>query len=75
MPTVSTYTVAGMTCGHCVRAVTEELRQLDGVTDVAVHLNPEGESTVTVTSTGPLPQPTVQAAVDDAGYRLTGVVE
>lgn len=31
----TTYTVEGMTCGHCVAAVTEEVKQIPGVTDVA----------------------------------------
>jgi copper chaperone CopZ len=42
----STYTVTGMTCGHCVASVTEEISELDGVTDVAVDL-PTGAVTVT----------------------------
>ena len=42
--TTQTYTVAGMTCDHCVRAVTEELRSLDGVTQVSVDLHPGGEA-------------------------------
>ena len=36
--TTSTYTVVGMTCGHCVSSVTEEVSQVPGVTDVAVDL-------------------------------------
>ena len=46
--TTQTYTVAGMTCDHCVRAVTEELRSLDGVMQVSVDLHPGGASHVTV---------------------------
>ena len=38
MTTTSTYTVSGMTCGHCVAAVTEEVAKIDGVTDVGVDL-------------------------------------
>jgi copper chaperone len=68
--TTSTYTVSGMTCGHCVSAVTSELTALDGVTDVAVDLVPGGVSRVTVTSAAPLPPATVAAAVDEAGYTL-----
>ena len=51
----ATYQVTGMTCEHCVRAVTEELARLDGVREVSVELVPEGSSAVTVTSDGPLP--------------------
>jgi copper chaperone len=65
------YRVTGMTCEHCVRAVTEELMTLDGVSDVAVLLNPGGDSAVTVTSNAPLPADAVAAALDEAGeYQL-----
>jgi copper ion binding protein len=62
-----TYTVTGMTCAHCVRSVTEEITEIDGVTDVAVDL-PTGA--VTVTSDGPLDATQVRAAVEEAGYAL-----
>ena len=63
----STYTVNGMTCGHCVASVTEEITEIEGVTDVAVDL-PTGA--VTVTSNEPLDQAQVRAAVEEAGYQL-----
>jgi copper chaperone CopZ len=65
----STYTVTGMTCGHCVASVTEEISEIDGVTDVAVDL-PTGA--VTVTSVAPLDNADVRAAVEEAGYQLAG---
>jgi copper chaperone CopZ len=65
----NTYTVTGMTCGHCVASVTEEISEIDGVTDVAVDL-PTGA--VTVTSTTPLDSAVVRAAVEEAGYQLAG---
>jgi len=65
-----TYTVRGMTCGHCVNAVTEELLTVMGVTDVAIDLVEGGDSTVNVTSTEPLDVDQVKAAVDEAGYEL-----
>ena len=69
--TSQTYQVTGMTCEHCVRAVTEELSGLDGVRKVTVGLVPGGLSGVTVTSEGPLPRNAVAAALDEAGdYRL-----
>ncbi len=68
--TTTTYSVAGMTCGHCVSAVTEELSRLDGVSSVGVDLNAGGVSAVTVTSAGPLAAAQVAAAVDEAGYTL-----
>jgi copper chaperone len=67
--TTSTYGVKGMTCGHCVSAVSGEIGQLNGVTDVEVDL---ATGTVTVTSTAPLERAAVAAAVDEAGYELIG---
>lgn len=67
----TTYQVTGMTCEHCVSAVTGELESLGGVTGVRVHLVPGGRSAVTVTSDGPLADEDVAAALDEAGdYRL-----
>jgi copper chaperone CopZ len=67
MAVTSTYTVTGMTCGHCVTAVTTELSALPGVADVQVDL---GTGAVTVTSAQPLADDAVRAAVDEAGYEL-----
>ena len=64
----STYTVTGMTCGHCVASVREEVGELRGVRDVAVDL-PTGA--VTVTSDTPVDDADVRAAVEEAGYQLT----
>lgn len=72
MSTVQTYAVAGMTCEHCVAAVTEELDGLPGVTAVEIELVPDGDSQVTVTSNAALALDEVRAAVDEAGYELTG---
>jgi copper ion binding protein len=68
MSTTSTYTVAGMTCGHCVASVTEESSKLDGVIAVDVDL---AAGRVTVKSDGPLDDSAVAAAVDEAGYELS----
>ena len=66
-----TYSVTGMTCGHCVSAVTSELQELPGVTDVAVDLVAGGTSTVTVNSDQPVEESAVVAALDEAGdYQL-----
>ncbi|MFI9643260.1 heavy-metal-associated domain-containing protein [Micromonospora sp. NPDC051925] len=64
---ITNYQVKGMTCGHCVSAVSGEVGALDGVTDVQVDLASGG---VTVTSDGPLDTEAVRAAVDEAGYAL-----
>jgi copper chaperone len=66
----ATYTVRGMTCGHCAAAVTEEVTKIAGVSDVQVDV-PAGR--VTVSSTEALDQAQVGAAVDEAGYELVGV--
>ena len=70
MSETTTYTVAGMTCAHCVSAVTEELTQLPGVTGVSIDLVVGGSSPVTVSSDQPLDDAAVAAAVDEAGYEL-----
>jgi copper chaperone len=67
----TSYQVAGLTCGHCVQAVSEEVGQLDGVTAVTVDLVAEGTSTMTVISAEPLSTAELAAALDEAGdYQL-----
>jgi copper chaperone CopZ len=61
------YQVSGMTCGHCVQAVTAELDRLPGVRQVRVDLATGG---VTVSSDAPLTVEAVRGAVDEAGYAL-----
>jgi copper chaperone len=63
----STYTVTGMTCEHCVSSVTEEISEINGVTDVAVDL---ANGAVTVTSDQPVDDAEVRSAVEEAGYQL-----
>jgi copper ion binding protein len=63
----ATYAIKGMTCNHCVTAVSAELGQLPGVRDVRVDL---AAGTATVTSTEPLDTDAVRDAVDEAGYEL-----
>ncbi|WEV27679.1 heavy-metal-associated domain-containing protein [Streptomyces sp. 71268] len=63
------YTVTGMTCGHCEGAVTEEVSALDGVTSVKAEA---ASGQVTVVSTAALDDEAVRAAIDEAGYELTG---
>lgn len=60
--------ISGMTCGHCVASVTEELQELDGVENVAVDLNKSGISTTTVTSSRELSDAEISEAVAEAGY-------
>ena len=65
----SSFTVVGMTCGHCVGSVTEEVTQVPGVTDVDVDLATGG---LTVTSDTPVDDAAIQAAVEEAGYSVAG---
>lgn len=66
------YLVTGMTCGHCVSSVTEELSALAGVDSVTVALEAGGTSVVTVESSVALETDAVRAAVEEAGYGLVG---
>lgn len=68
--TSADFLVAGMTCGHCVASVTEELSSLDGVEEVNVALNAGGTSKVTVASASPIDIQKVRNAVAEAGYDL-----
>jgi len=67
----TTYRVSGMTCGHCVAAVKEELGAVAGVTEVEVELVEGGLSPVTVTADRQLFEEQLRAAVDEAGYELS----
>lgn len=70
------YPVIGLTCGHCVSAVTQELSALEGVSAVEVELVAGGTSTVAVTASPPLTHEQVAAALDEAGdYVLTDRVD
>jgi copper chaperone len=71
-PSLATYTVTGMTCGHCVSSVTEEVGKLPGVATVEVDL---ASGRVTVASEAPLERAAVAEAVTEAGYELTAAEE
>ncbi|WP_434811742.1 heavy-metal-associated domain-containing protein [Microbacterium sp. bgisy189] len=62
-----TYTVEGMTCGHCAQAVAREVSAVDGITDVAVDV-----SQGTVTVAGAASDEAIAAAVAEAGYAFAG---
>ncbi len=63
----TTINVSGMTCGHCVSAVTMELSLLHSVTEVEVDLE---TGQVTITSDTAVDQTQVATAIDEAGYEL-----
>jgi copper ion binding protein len=64
-----TYSVTGMTCDHCVRAVKDEVGKIAGVASVTVDL---GTGQVTLQSDAPVDPAAVRAAVEEAGYEVTG---
>ena len=70
MSTTTTFTVTGMTCAHCVAAVTKEVSDLDNVRAVEIDL---ASGAVTVQSEGPLDPVAFATAVDEAGYAVAGV--
>ena len=63
----TTFTVKGMTCGHCVNHVTEEVKKIAGVTEVGVELE---AGAVSVTSESVITAEQMEAAVVEAGYEL-----
>jgi copper chaperone CopZ len=65
----ASYTVVGMTCGHCVSAVTEEVSHVPGVTGVDVDL---ASGALTVTGETAVDDGAVRAAVEEAGYEVAG---
>ncbi len=62
--------VTGMTCGHCVAAVTEEVAAIPEVEAVAVDLQSGGVSTLRITASGPVAAEAIGAAVAEAGYQV-----
>jgi copper ion binding protein len=67
MSQIETYDVVGMTCDHCVRAVTEEVGAVTGVSQVTVDLL-AGRVRVTTEETVPVVK--IREAVEEAGYAL-----
>jgi copper ion binding protein len=63
----ATYTVKGMTCGHCVSSVKEEVGEVSGVTSVEVDL---ASGLLTVESESPVDAAEIVAAVEEAGYEV-----
>lgn len=66
---ISSYAITGMTCGHCVKAISDEVKAVDGVTEVEVKLD---GGTLQVTSAAPIDFAKIAEAVDEAGdYQVT----
>lgn len=66
----TTVQISGMTCEHCVKAVSAELGAIDGVSSVTVDLVPDGISSAHVTSADAISHDDIAAAIDEAGYEL-----
>lgn len=67
MSTTQTFKITGMTCGHCVQSVTEEVSEITGIRDVVVDLD---SATLTFNSDSEIPRETVVAAVTEAGFSV-----
>ena len=65
--------INGMTCGHCVASVTEELSEVPGVLNVEVILNSGATSKATVVTNTELDDNALRAAVSEAGFELVGI--
>ena len=71
MATTQRFGATGLTCGHCVHAVTDELTALDGVNEVEIHLVEGGTSVVTITGDREVGDDELEAALGEAGdYHL-----
>ena len=64
--------VQGMTCQHCVKAVTSEIEGIEGVTGVSIALEPEGISQVTVEAESNVSADALKDAIAEAGYDMVG---
>jgi copper chaperone len=62
--------VAGMTCDHCVNAVTEELSKISGVTGVSIELNTDAPTPVNIVADIDISDAEITAAVEEAGYTI-----
>jgi len=70
MSTISEYVITGMTCAHCVQAVTEEVSSLSGVRDVTVDLT---SAALSVVSDADIPFRDIERAVEEAGYSVAAL--
>ena len=65
--------INGMTCGHCVASVTEELSEVPGVLNVEVILNSGATSKATAVTNTDLDDHALRDAVSAAGFELVGI--
>lgn len=69
--TTQTYAVTGLTCGHCAAAITDEVSEITGVSNVNVDLNVGGESTLTFDASEPVSADALREAIGEAGDAYT----
>ncbi|PRA04482.1 metal-binding protein [Arthrobacter sp. MYb229] len=65
--------ISGMTCGHCVSSVTEELNEIPEVQNVEIILDAKGISTAILSTSGAVEQEIIRNAIEEAGYTLESV--
>lgn len=63
------YRVPDVSCQHCVRAITEELRKIEGIQDIEVDLT---SKTVRVVSEDTVPDERIRSGIEEAGYTIAG---
>jgi len=68
MSTTRTYSVPGISCGHCKAAIEGEVTKLSDVSAVDVDIDAK-----TVAVTGAASEDEVRAAIDEAGYDVAAV--
>ena len=66
--TTRTYSVPGISCGHCKNAIESELAPLDGVESAVVDIDAK-----TVVVVGAITADPLRPAVDEAGYEVASV--
>lgn len=71
MSQVASFSIQGMTCEHCERAVTAEIHKIPSVNKVSVELHPGQASIIEVSSDDPVERSQIAAAIEEAGYQLT----
>jgi copper chaperone len=62
--------VVGMTCDHCVKAVTEELSKISGVTGINIELNTDTPTPVNIVADIDISDADITAAIEEAGYTI-----
>ncbi|MCX2727906.1 heavy-metal-associated domain-containing protein [Thermomicrobium sp. 4228-Ro] len=63
------YRVPDVSCQHCIRAITEELRKIEGIQDIEVDLT---SKTVRVVSEETVPDERIRSGIEEAGYTIAG---